>query len=89
MTPPAVTFFAYDPIGKISLFVLDWDAVQIEGAMLETRRLRSSLASKNSLNYVMPAAARLAPSLRTRTRARFSSNKHYAGKCPRRQSTRS
>jgi hypothetical protein len=36
MTPPAVTFFAYDTIGKISLFVLDWDVVQIEGAMLET-----------------------------------------------------
>jgi hypothetical protein len=32
----AVTFFAYDTIGKISLFVLDWDVVQIEGAMLET-----------------------------------------------------
>jgi hypothetical protein len=32
----AVTFFAYDTIGKISLFVLDWDVVQIEGAMLES-----------------------------------------------------
>jgi hypothetical protein len=32
----AVTFFAYDTIGKISLFVLDWDVVQIEGALLET-----------------------------------------------------
>ena len=32
----AVTFFAYDTIGNISLFVLDWDVVQIEGARLET-----------------------------------------------------
>jgi hypothetical protein len=32
----AVTFFACDKIGKISLFVLDWDVVQIEGVMLET-----------------------------------------------------
>ncbi|MGC2783843.1 MAG: hypothetical protein WA397_08410 [Roseiarcus sp.] len=32
----AVTFFAYDTIGRISLFVLDWDVTQIEGAMLET-----------------------------------------------------
>jgi len=32
----AVTFFAYDTFGKISLFILDWDVVQIEGAMLET-----------------------------------------------------
>ena len=32
----AVTFFAYDTLGKISLFILDWDIVQIEGAMLET-----------------------------------------------------
>jgi hypothetical protein len=32
----AVTFFAYDTLGKISLFILDWDVVQIEGAMLET-----------------------------------------------------
>jgi hypothetical protein len=32
----AVTFFAYDTIGKISLFVLDWDVVQIEGALLES-----------------------------------------------------
>jgi hypothetical protein len=31
-----VAFFAYDTLGKISLFVLDWDVVQIEGAMLET-----------------------------------------------------
>ena len=31
-----MTFFAYDTIGKISLFVLDWDVVQIEGALLET-----------------------------------------------------
>jgi hypothetical protein len=32
----AVTFFAYDTIGNIRLFVLDWDIVQIEGAVLET-----------------------------------------------------
>jgi hypothetical protein len=32
----AVTFFAYDTIGNISLFILDWDIVQIEGALLET-----------------------------------------------------
>jgi hypothetical protein len=32
----AVTFFAYDTVGRISLFILDWDVVQIEGAMLET-----------------------------------------------------
>jgi hypothetical protein len=32
----AVTFFAYDTLGKISLSILDWDVVQIEGAMLET-----------------------------------------------------
>jgi hypothetical protein len=32
----AVTFFAYDTLGRISLFILDWDVVQIEGAMLET-----------------------------------------------------
>jgi hypothetical protein len=32
----AVTFFAYDRIGNISLFVLDWDIAQIEGAVLET-----------------------------------------------------
>jgi hypothetical protein len=32
----AVTFFAFDTIGKISLFVLDWDVAQIEGALLET-----------------------------------------------------
>jgi hypothetical protein len=31
----AVTFFAYDATGRISLFVLDWDVAQIEGAMLE------------------------------------------------------
>jgi hypothetical protein len=32
----AVTFFAYDTLGRISLLILDWDVVQIEGAMLET-----------------------------------------------------
>jgi hypothetical protein len=32
----AVTFFAYDTIGKVSLFILDWNVVQIEGALLET-----------------------------------------------------
>jgi hypothetical protein len=32
----AVTFFAYDATRTISLFVLDWDITQIEGAMLET-----------------------------------------------------
>jgi hypothetical protein len=31
-----VTFFAYDTIDKISLFISDWDVVQIEDAMLET-----------------------------------------------------
>jgi hypothetical protein len=31
-----VTFFAYDTLAKISLFILDWDVAQIEGAMLET-----------------------------------------------------
>jgi hypothetical protein len=32
----AVTFFAYDTIGNIALFVLDWHIAQIEGAVLET-----------------------------------------------------
>jgi hypothetical protein len=32
----AVTFFARDRFGDIQLFVLDWDIIQIEGAMLET-----------------------------------------------------
>jgi len=32
----AVTFFARDHFGNIPLFVLDWDIIQIEGAMLET-----------------------------------------------------
>lgn len=32
----AVTFFAIDKLGAIPLFVLDWDVVQIEGAVLET-----------------------------------------------------
>ena len=32
----AVTFFAVDRIGRIPLLILDWDIVQIEGAMLET-----------------------------------------------------
>jgi hypothetical protein len=32
----AVTFFAYDTIGTIPLLILDWDIVQIEGAVLET-----------------------------------------------------
>jgi hypothetical protein len=30
-----VTFFAYDPLGDIRLFILDWDIAQIEGAVLE------------------------------------------------------
>jgi len=32
----AVTFFARDPHGAIPLMILDWDIVQIEGALLET-----------------------------------------------------
>jgi hypothetical protein len=32
----AVTFFASDTIGKVSLLILDWDVVQFEGALLET-----------------------------------------------------
>ena len=32
----AVTFFALDRIGRIPLLILDWDIVQIEGALLET-----------------------------------------------------
>jgi hypothetical protein len=32
----AVTFFAADRVGRIQLLVLDWDIVQIEGALLET-----------------------------------------------------
>jgi hypothetical protein len=32
----AVTFFAYDTLGRISLFILGWDVMQIEGALLET-----------------------------------------------------
>ncbi len=33
----AVTYFAYDPMSKVApLLILDWDIVQIEGAMLET-----------------------------------------------------
>jgi len=32
----AVTFFARDRVGKIPLLNLDWDIVQIEGAVLET-----------------------------------------------------
>jgi hypothetical protein len=32
----AVTFFARDKFGNIPLFILDWDIIQIEGAMLET-----------------------------------------------------
>jgi hypothetical protein len=32
----AVTFFAVDRIGQTRLLILDWDIVQIEGAMLET-----------------------------------------------------
>jgi hypothetical protein len=31
----AVTFFARDKLGAIPLYVLDWDVVQIEGAVLE------------------------------------------------------
>jgi hypothetical protein len=31
----AVTYFAKDSIGKSRLFILDWDVVQIEGAILE------------------------------------------------------
>ena len=32
----AVTFFAVDRIGRTPLLILDWDIIQIEGAMLET-----------------------------------------------------
>jgi hypothetical protein len=32
----AVTFFARDQFGNIPLLILDWDIIQIEGAMLET-----------------------------------------------------
>jgi len=32
----AVTFFAFDKIGKIPLLILDWNIAQIEGAVLET-----------------------------------------------------
>jgi hypothetical protein len=32
----AVTFFAVDHIGRTPLLILDWDIIQIEGAMLET-----------------------------------------------------
>jgi len=32
----AMTFFAFDKFGKIPLLILDWDIVQIEGAVLET-----------------------------------------------------
>jgi len=32
----AVTFFAVDRIGQTPLLILDWDIVQIEGALLET-----------------------------------------------------
>jgi phage terminase large subunit-like protein len=32
----AVTFFGYDPIANPPLSILEWDIVQIEGAMLET-----------------------------------------------------
>jgi hypothetical protein len=32
----AVTFFARDSVGKIPLLILDWNIVQIEGAVLET-----------------------------------------------------
>ena len=31
-----MTFFAVDRVGRIPLLILDWDIVQIEGAMLET-----------------------------------------------------
>ena len=32
----AVTFFAYEASGSLRLHILDWDIVQIEGALLET-----------------------------------------------------
>jgi hypothetical protein len=32
----AVTFFALDRVGQIPLLILDWDTVQIEGALLAT-----------------------------------------------------
>ena len=32
----AVTFFAVDKVGKIPLLILDWNIVQIEGAVLQT-----------------------------------------------------
>jgi hypothetical protein len=33
----AVTYFARDLYGRFPLMILDWDVVQIEGALLETR----------------------------------------------------
>ena len=78
----AVTFFAYDTLGKISLFILDWDVVQIKGRCWKPGCLRSSLASKNLFSCVVPAAARSARSLRTRTRGQFSCSKHCDDKCP-------
>ena len=44
----AVTFFARDKTGKIPLFILDWDIIQIEGAMLETWLLRLSKGWRDS-----------------------------------------
>jgi hypothetical protein len=32
----AVTYFTRDTVGRIQLFILDWDIAQIEGAVLET-----------------------------------------------------
>jgi hypothetical protein len=84
----AVTFFGYDTIGKISLFVLDWDVVQIEGALLETW-LPSVYKGLEELARLCSArSGSLGAFIEDKTRGQCSCSKHGGGKCPRVRSTR-
>ena len=80
----AVTFFAATRVGKVPLLILDWDIVQIEGAVLETWLLGVFKALEELARLCRARyEARWAPSSRTRTRGQFSCSKHGGDKCPR------
>ena len=85
----AATFFAYDTIGKIPLLYWTGMSCKSRGRCWKPGCLRCLLALKNLLGCVAPAAARSAPSSRTRTRGLFSCSKLCGGKCPRARLARS
>ena len=78
-----VTFFAYDTIGKISLFVLDWDVVQIEGALLETWLPSVYKGLEELARLCRARSGSLGAFIEDKTRGQFSCSKHGGGKCPR------